>query len=437
MRLTTYLHQIPFAALPISGEFAPIDSVGSSGSVRRDSARKLIDSDDDVEDIATPVTPQSTDAQDQPQQIFLGDCFRLRVVPSSQILEICARRPTFSLGQTTHASVIDTRNDLLFARLEGRAVTELMGTPDSHCLIGRQQATLANYETLLAPYRTSATNQALTLLESHHAESRFDDPLKSQLLLGDGEITLGHLLSPGYRLPNLQEVFLSCCETGLGTPKNLSDDFLTLAHGFLYAGARTVVSSLWAVNDYSTALFSIFYHQFRIAQDDAPTALQKAQQQLRELTGEQFRELVEKYKIKKDLQDHQRHLNPNSVGYNLIQGHLDKLETNSQPGTYPFASPYFWAAFVCQGYTTSQDAPPLLEQYLSIRKPTTARPRPRIAANVHQTRSTPASYQYRKQAKKGEPRFLQILLNSLKRLLRQIKAFVLKQVVPSKRKDRS
>ncbi|WP_413171754.1 hypothetical protein [Anabaena azotica] len=45
--------------------------------------------------------------------------------------------------------------------------------------------------------------------ENLHAESCLYNPLESQLKLGDGSITLGQLMSPGWRLTNLLEVSLS------------------------------------------------------------------------------------------------------------------------------------------------------------------------------------------------------------------------------------
>jgi hypothetical protein len=83
----------------------------------------------------------------------------------------------------------------------------------------------------------------------------------------ESEITIGKLESrfEGIdrlmisRYPHLHEVFLSCCETHLGANK-ITDDILMIGTGFLCAGARSVISTLWSVNDLATALFSIFYY---------------------------------------------------------------------------------------------------------------------------------------------------------------------------------
>ena len=61
-----------------------------------------------------------------------------------------------------------------------------------------------------------------------------------------------------------QLVFLSGCETGLGTAWSTDfvrgEDFATLAQAFLYSGAREVIATLWRLDDEAAALFaSRFY----------------------------------------------------------------------------------------------------------------------------------------------------------------------------------
>jgi len=54
-------------------------------------------------------------------------------------------------------------------------------------------------------------------------------------------------------------VTLSACETALGKIAN-GDDVVGLTRGFLYGGARSIVASLWQVDDRATGeLMSSFY----------------------------------------------------------------------------------------------------------------------------------------------------------------------------------
>lgn len=55
-------------------------------------------------------------------------------------------------------------------------------------------------------------------------------------------------------------VVLSACETGVGTYE-AGEGVVSLARGFSFAGAKSVVTSLWAVNDKSTSELMQFYFQ--------------------------------------------------------------------------------------------------------------------------------------------------------------------------------
>jgi len=82
----------------------------------------------------------------------------------------------------------------------------------------------------------------------------------SSFKLADGWITALDLFSMTCQT-NL--VALSGCQTGVSAVAG-SDDLLGLVRGFLYAGARSMLVSLWNVNDESTtALMIRFYREWR------------------------------------------------------------------------------------------------------------------------------------------------------------------------------
>lgn len=83
-------------------------------------------------------------------------------------------------------------------------------------------------------------------------------------------------------------VVLSACETALG--KNIrGEGVVGLTRGFLYAGSRSVVGSLWQVQDRATAdLMTDFYDNLLTRGRPTPTALREAQQSL--LDSERFGE---------------------------------------------------------------------------------------------------------------------------------------------------
>lgn len=73
-------------------------------------------------------------------------------------------------------------------------------------------------------------------------------------------------------------VVLSACETGLGKLQR-GEGLISLARGFAYAGAKSIVPSLWAVNDQATASIMTTFYQGLADGDRKSFALQQAQLQ--------------------------------------------------------------------------------------------------------------------------------------------------------------
>jgi len=115
-----------------------------------------------------------------------------------------------------------------------------------------------------------------------HGQFSSSAPLKSGVLLSgpspeEGRLTVGEMYS--LRL-NADLVTLSACETGLGQV-NSGDDVVGLTQGLLYAGARSIVASLWAVDDEATLHLMVeFYRNLgRASPEDALRAAQLSTRQ--------------------------------------------------------------------------------------------------------------------------------------------------------------
>ena len=287
-------------------------------------------------------------------QEYLVDIFLIRYTPSCQILDFCHQNQNkkllnLDIQDLQYGTVEDATDDLHCARWEGEQIAKMYNIPSEKRLIGSSQATVENYRKL--------AEQVQILHSCHHAESYLYNPLESQLKLGDGSITLGQLMSPGWRSPHLVDVFLSCCETNLDKP-DITDNLLTLSTGFLCAGAISVISSLWKVDDLATALFSIFYYQQRQEGKNRPEALKAAQIKLRELRKADLEEISQKAENerkqartqkKQYLQDSKEYLECDRQyqKYAKISIAIDNIQKSK--GELPFAHPRYWSAFIAQG----------------------------------------------------------------------------------------
>ena len=75
-------------------------------------------------------------------------------------------------------------------------------------------------------------------------------------------------------------VVLSCCHSGQGEVS--SEGVVGIARAFLFAGARSVVATLWAINDETTLEFMKRFYQHLRGGESASSALQRAMKCLRD-----------------------------------------------------------------------------------------------------------------------------------------------------------
>ncbi|MFN6448246.1 MAG: CHAT domain-containing protein [Nostoc sp. DedSLP05] len=135
-------------------------------------------------------------------------------------------------------------------------------------------------------------------------------------------------------LPECRLVTLSACETGV-IESSTSDEYIGLASGFLKAGSSSVVSSLWSVDDFATALLMIRFYD-NLPSLSVAQALCQAQQWLRDATQGELIEWTE------------GHPNINEENKQTIQ---NRLETHyeSNVNDKPFGKPAAWAGFCAIG----------------------------------------------------------------------------------------
>ena len=132
-------------------------------------------------------------------------------------------------------------------------------------------ATLENIEEVIS--RSNIVHLAT------HGVADEAEPMASFLVVaGDPAfVTARHIRD--WRMP-ADLVVLSACQTALGR-LTATEGIIGLSRAFFIAGARTVVVSLWAVDDSATAQLMENFYQALLKGKNTATALWKAQQKLR------------------------------------------------------------------------------------------------------------------------------------------------------------
>ena len=200
---------------------------------------------------------------------YLIERYSLRLLPSASVIKYLKTAKSARAGGLLafgNPDLGDPRYDLVHAQTEALAVSQAI--PQSRVLVRKQAS-----ETAFKQYGADFSY----LHFASHGQFDAAAPLKSALLLAgdaqnDGRLTVGELYSLSL---DADLVTLSACETGLGKIAS-GDDVVGLARGFLYAGSRSIVASLWKVDDAATAhLMTKFYATLK--QADTREALRAAQ----------------------------------------------------------------------------------------------------------------------------------------------------------------
>ncbi|MUG92859.1 CHAT domain-containing protein [Scytonema sp. UIC 10036] len=278
--------------------------------------------------------------------------------PSCQLLQQIQERerPNF---QSIFA-IQNPTEDLGYTNVEVENILPLFS---SHQVLSKSQATKASIAQALPNLQQvnylhfschgyfnldSPESSFLLLADAYVSSSPADADPEKYLKTPDGRIidlskclTLGNLFERDFNLNQCRLVILSACETGMTDILSVSDEYIGLPSGFLYAGSSCVVSSLWTVNDKSTAYLMIKFLQnlqeaFTLGQDvSIAVALNQAQKWLRDITWE-------------DLEKWQSSLQPLDITKDR-EVRVNRPQSENLTSNKPFESPYYWAAFTAIG----------------------------------------------------------------------------------------
>lgn len=264
--------------------------------------------------------------------VALMDRFAVSYAPSfATIVDSLTRR------QHSHASksllfIHDPTNSLRYASWEREMVCKWFPR-ESVCTLDSSNA---DKETII-----SAARNVDVLHFCTHGRFDSEDPQKSGIALRNGQwlsvAEIGEL-----SLKKSPLVFLSACETARLKLRSRFDS-VGISPSFLRAGAATVISSFWAVNDLSTALIAArFYENLIRARMHCLESIMDAAKWVRNLRVGDLRSIT-------------RTLTPLSLTASgrkeekLSTGLLRLTKKPEDQEELPFADYYFWAAFALYG----------------------------------------------------------------------------------------
>ncbi|MBE9215820.1 CHAT domain-containing protein, partial [Plectonema cf. radiosum LEGE 06105] len=282
---------------------------------------------------------------------YAPSCQLLRV--SQQQLSHCKDVGDVMYNVSTLFAIQNPTNDLEFTDIEVETIAAKFNP--SH-ILKHSQATQSN---LSQPSNADNLKNANWLHFSCHGYFNLNNPTKSGLQLADTSISPipNHTESSGLlklsddtaidlekcltlekifelTLSNCRLVSISACESGFTDYTSTSDEYIGLPSGFIRAGAASIVSSLWAVDDFSTAILMIKFYENIPNSNNMPIALNHAQKWLRQVTQNDLLEWIDENQ------------NMTDDNKNKIK---TRLEENYLPQQQPFKQPIFWGAFYVVG----------------------------------------------------------------------------------------
>jgi len=200
---------------------------------------------------------------------YLVSDYALFYLPSATVYKYCRQKEKTFTGNVLalgNPDLNDPKLDIPFAQNEVAKISSLY--PDSTVLT-RKMAAESMIKSQAGAYNV--------LHFATHGVFDADRPLNSALLLSacekdDGRLTVSEIFDLDL---NAAMVILSACQSGMSKIK-AGDEMTGLPRAFIYAGASTVIASLWNVNDRSTSvLMQKYYHNLKGIRK--PDALRSAQ----------------------------------------------------------------------------------------------------------------------------------------------------------------
>jgi CHAT domain-containing protein/tetratricopeptide (TPR) repeat protein len=218
---------------------------------------------------------------------------------------------------------------LKFAKLQSEIVSQMF--TNANCIPGTQ----ANKNTVTQ----SLKNDYYHILNFlGYVINNYQEPKKSELILADEDtLTLEEICQ--HTLESYYLITLSACET-INSYNPVNSEYVGFVSGLLTRGVSQVVSTLWTVESFASALLLIEFYRRMQPDKSAATALAEATAWLRELTAEELTNWYENLL---------HNLHPDELRIRAYVATQQYRSSKMSPEQKPYSHPYYWAAFTITG----------------------------------------------------------------------------------------
>ena len=214
---------------------------------------------------------------------YLSETLRIRLAPSLTSLRLLAE--CSSERHSTSGALLVGNPWVETVRVKGKKIKQLPGAEDEVKMIGQ----ILHIEPLTG--KNASKDEVLSRLNSvslvhiaSHGRAETGEILLSPNLGScqrpkekDFLLTMADVLNAKL---NAKLVVLSCCHSGRG--KIQAEGVFGIARAFLGAGARSVIASLWAINDAATLEFMRHLYESLMTGQSASNSLHQAMKWMRE-----------------------------------------------------------------------------------------------------------------------------------------------------------
>lgn len=214
---------------------------------------------------------------------FLFESYRIRVAPSLSCLKMIThhsaachgKKDALLVGNPSVEDIIVGGKKLISlpcAEKEVQAIGKILKTKPLTRESATKEEVLSRLNAVaLVHIAAHGCMETGEIYLTPNPDRPFKEPEKEDYLLTMADVASAQLQA--------QLVVLSCCHSGRG--KVNAEGVVGIARSFLGAGARSVLVSLWAINDKAAMEFMMSFYQHLVEGKSASEALNKAREHLR------------------------------------------------------------------------------------------------------------------------------------------------------------